>query len=104
LGEQAHRRERTVKIVINCRKFYRVSYEKWHLCPLLSAVVTIHITREVLVLKFLLGAFGAVAIVGGAVAADLPRSEPPPPPAPIGFGKAPIGKLPFGKAPVVARY
>ena len=46
----------------------------------------------------------SVAMVGGAIAADLPRSEPVPPPAPLAVGKAPIGKLPFGKGPVVARY
>ena len=55
-------------------------------------------------LKFLLGAIAAIAPVGGATAADLPRSEPAPPLPPIGYGKAPIGKLPFGKGPVVARY
>ena len=53
-------------------------------------------------LKFLLGVLASVALVGGAMAADLPRREPPPVAAPI--GKAPIGKLPFGKGPVVARY
>ena len=53
-------------------------------------------------LKFLLGALASIAMVGGAVAADLPRREPPPVAAPV--GKAPIGKAPFGKGPVVARY
>ena len=53
-------------------------------------------------LKFLLGALASVAMVGGAIAADLPRREPPPVAAPV--GKAPIGKAPFGKGPVVARY
>ena len=53
-------------------------------------------------LKFLLGALASVAMVGGAIAADLPRREPPPVVAPV--GKAPIGKAPFGKGPVVARY
>jgi hypothetical protein len=52
--------------------------------------------------KFLFGILASVALVGGAMAADLPRKEPPPVAAPI--GKAPIGKLPFGKGPVVARY
>jgi len=52
--------------------------------------------------KFLLGILASVAFVSGAMAADLPRKEPPPVAAPI--GKAPIGKLPFGKGPVVARY
>ena len=53
-------------------------------------------------LKLLLAAVASVAMVGGALAADLPRKEPPPVAAPV--GKAPIGKLPFGKGPVVARY
>ena len=53
-------------------------------------------------LKFFLGALASVAMVGGAIAADLPRKEPPPVAAPV--GKAPIGKAPFGKGPVVARY
>ena len=53
-------------------------------------------------LKLLLGVLASISLVGGAMAADLPRKEPPPVAAPI--GKAPIGKLPFGKGPVVARY
>ncbi len=54
-------------------------------------------------LKVLLALSATVAMVGGAVAADLPRREPPPVvAAPV--GKTPIGKLPFGKGPVVARY
>jgi hypothetical protein len=54
-------------------------------------------------LKFILGMMASVALVGGAMAADLPRAEPVPVvAAPV--GKAPIGKLPFGKGPVVARY
>ena len=53
-------------------------------------------------LKLLFAAVASVAMVGGALAADLPRKEPPPVAAPV--GKAPIGKLPFGKGPVVARY
>ena len=52
--------------------------------------------------KLLLAAVASFAMVGGALAADLPRKEPPPVAAPV--GKAPIGKLPFGKGPVVARY
>jgi hypothetical protein len=53
--------------------------------------------------KFLLGILASVALVGSAIAADLPRKEPVPVAAgPV--GKAPIGKLPFGKGPVVARY
>ena len=53
-------------------------------------------------LKLLLGALATIAMVGGAIAADLPRREPPPVVAPV--GKAPIGKVPWGKGPVVARY
>jgi hypothetical protein len=54
-------------------------------------------------LKVLFAAVTSVAMVGGAIAADLPRKEPPPVvAAPV--GKTPIGKLPFGKGPVVARY
>ena len=55
-------------------------------------------------LKFLIGVLASIAMVGGAIAADLPRSEPVPPPPPVAVGKAPIGKAPFGKGPVVARY
>jgi len=58
-------------------------------------------------LKILLAATASLAMVGAAVAADMPRKEPPPPVAPVGkapIGKAPIGKLPFGKGPVVAKY
>jgi hypothetical protein len=59
--------------------------------------------KETPMLKFLFAAVASVAMVGGAMAADLPRKEPPPVvAAPV--GKAPIGKLPFGKGPVVARY
>lgn len=53
-------------------------------------------------LKILLAATASLAMVGAAVAADLPRKEPAPVVAPV--GKAPIGKLPIGKGPVVARY
>jgi len=55
-------------------------------------------------LKVLFAAVTSVAMVGGAIAADLPRKEPPPPVVAAPVGKAPIGKLPFGKGPVVARY
>jgi hypothetical protein len=56
-------------------------------------------------LKILIAASASLAMVGAAVAADLPRKEPPPPVAPVGKApKAPIGKAPFGKGPVVARY
>ena len=55
-------------------------------------------------LKLLVGALASIAMVGGAIAADLPRREPVPPPSPVAVRKAPIGKAPFGKGPVVARY
>ena len=58
-------------------------------------------------MKILIAATASLAMVGAAVAADLPRKEPPPPPPPVGkapIGKAPIGKAPFGKGPVVAKY
>ena len=58
-------------------------------------------------MKILLAATASLAMVGAAVAADMPRKEPPPPVAPVGkapIGKAPIGKAPFGKGPVVAKY
>ena len=56
-------------------------------------------------MKFMVAAVASLAMVGAAVAADLPRREPPPPVAPVGKApKAPIGKAPFGKGPVVARY
>jgi hypothetical protein len=58
-------------------------------------------------LKILLAATASLAMVGAAVAADMPRKEPLPPVAPVGkapIGKAPIGKYPVGKGPVVAKY
>ncbi len=48
--------------------------------------------------KVILGILASVVFVGGALAADLPRKEP------IPVAAAPLGKLPFGKGPVVARY
>jgi hypothetical protein len=64
------------------------------------------------VLKILIAATASLAMVGTAVAADLPRAQPAPVVAPVGkapvgkapVGKAPIGKAPLGKGPVVARY
>jgi hypothetical protein len=58
-------------------------------------------------LKILISAAASLAMVGAAVAADLPRKEPPPPVAPVGkapVGKAPVGKAPVGKGPVIAKY
>ena len=61
--------------------------------------------------NLLLVAASTLAFVGGAVAADMPTRQPPPPTpvvgkAPIGkapIGKAPIGKAPIGKGPIVTR-
>ena len=44
--------------------------------------------------KFLLGLVASAAMVGSAIAADLPRAEPPPVVA------APVGKAPIGKFPL----
>lgn len=50
-------------------------------------------------LKSVLAVSAVLAMVGGAVAADLPTAEPAPVVvAPV--GKAPIGKAPIGKEPV----
>jgi hypothetical protein len=49
-------------------------------------------------LKILTVTAASLAMLSAAVAADLPRKEPPPPAAPV--GKAPIGKYP---QPVAAR-
>jgi hypothetical protein len=49
-------------------------------------------------LKFLLAGAAALSLVGTAIAADLPRPQPPPP-QPV-LGKAPIGKMPIGKTPI----
>jgi hypothetical protein len=56
--------------------------------------------------QILLVTASTLALVGAAVAADLPTREPPPPTPVIGkapIGKAPIGKAPIGKAPVVTK-
>ena len=44
------------------------------------------------------GCLTGPASLSAAVAADLPRSQPPPP-QPV-LGKAPIGKFPVGKTPI----
>jgi hypothetical protein len=47
-----------------------------------------------------------LALMGAAVAADLPTRQPPPPTPVVGkapIGKAPIGKYPIGKAPVISK-
>jgi hypothetical protein len=81
----------------------RILYKKNHIHRIVSAAKSRY--RGVCVmLKLVVGVLASAAMVGGAIAADLPRKEPEPPPAPVAVGKAPIGKLPFGKGPVVARY
>ena len=70
--------------------------------PFIVFLLLWHPAWEGSLLKLLFAAVASLAMVGGALAADLPRKEPPPVAAPV--GKAPIGKLPFGKGPVVARY
>jgi hypothetical protein len=55
--------------------------------------------------KFVIVGVASLALVGTAVAADLPRAQPAPPPAPVGkvpLGKWPVGKSPVGKYPVAA--
>jgi hypothetical protein len=54
--------------------------------------------RGLVMLKILTVTAATLAMLSAAVAADLPRKEPPPPAAPV--GKAPIGKYPVGKAPI----
>jgi hypothetical protein len=54
-------------------------------------------------LRLLLVTGTSLAMVGAAVAADIPQRQPPPPAPPVGkapIGKAPIGKAPIGKAPI----
>lgn len=60
-------------------------------------------------MKLLVATVASFALVSVAVAADLPRKEPPPVAAvgkaPVGKlpGKYPVGKYPVGKYPVAAR-
>ena len=56
-------------------------------------------------LKFLIVGTASLALVGTAVAADLPRPQPVAQAAPVGkypIGKSPIGKYPVGKYPTAA--
>jgi hypothetical protein len=55
-------------------------------------------------LKFVIVGTASLALVGTAVAADLPHPQPVVQNAPIGkypIGKTPVGKYPVGKTPVV---
>jgi hypothetical protein len=54
-------------------------------------------------LKFLIVGTASFALIGSAVAADLPRAQPVYKEAQVGkapIGKTPIGKTPIGKTPV----
>ena len=56
-------------------------------------------------LKFLVVGIASLALVGSAVAADLPHPQPVYQQAPVGkapVGKYPVGKYPVGKAPAPA--
>jgi hypothetical protein len=61
-------------------------------------------------LKFVIVGAGTLALVGAAVAADLPHPQPVVQTAPVGkypigkspIGKSPVGKYPIGKAPAPA--
>ena len=58
-----------------------------------------------LMLKFVIVSTASLALVGTAVAADLPRPQPVVQTAPVGkwpVGKSPVGKYPIGKAPAPA--
>ena len=60
-------------------------------------------------LKFVVVGISSLALVGSAVAADLPRPQPVVQNAPVGkypVGKYPVGKTPVGKypTPVVTKY
>jgi hypothetical protein len=57
-------------------------------------------------LKSLIVASLSFALVGSAVAADLPRAQPVYQQAQVGkapIGKTPVGKTPVGKAPLVTK-
>jgi hypothetical protein len=55
-------------------------------------------------LKFVIIGTASLALMGTAIAADLPRAQPVVQSGPVGkypVGKYPVGKYPVGKAPVV---
>lgn len=55
-------------------------------------------------LKFVIIGTTSLALMGTAIAADLPRAQPVVQTGPVGkfpVGKTPVGKYPVGKAPVV---
>lgn len=54
-------------------------------------------------LRFVIVGAASLALVGTAVAADMPHAQPVVQTAPVGkypVGKAPVGKYPVGKYPV----
>ena len=56
-------------------------------------------------LRFVIVGAASLALMGAAVAADLPHPQPVVQSAPIGkypIGKTPVGKYPIGKAPAPA--
>jgi len=53
-------------------------------------------------LKTIIAVGTSLAFISAAGAADLPRPQPVPAAAPV-IGKAPFGKLPVGKEPVVVQ-
>jgi hypothetical protein len=60
--------------------------------------------REIPMLKCVVASTALLALMGSAVAADLPHPQPVVSTAPIGkypIGKSPVGKYPVGKTPVV---
>jgi len=62
-------------------------------------------TQEITMLKFLVVGIASLALVGSAVAADLPHPQPvyqQPAVGKMPVGKYPVGKYPVGKAPAPA--
>jgi hypothetical protein len=64
-----------------------------------------------MMLKFLIVGTASFAMMGAAVAADLPRAQPVYQTAQVGkmpigktpIGKTPVGKYPVGKGPIVTK-
>jgi hypothetical protein len=66
--------------------------------------IHVHSLREIPMLKCVVASTALLALMGTAVAADLPHPQPVVSTAPIGkypIGKSPVGKYPVGKTPVV---
>ena len=63
------------------------------------------VARGDFMFKFAIISAASLALVGTAVAADLPHPQPVVQTAPVGkwpVGKSPVGKYPIGKAPAPA--